>query len=201
MFRRLKSNSTFARPERGLWMLFLTHMATVGLCAGVFIALPAQSAPSPAAVAVSAKPRLHPALPPGLPELPPIGERMSTDDLSGFALRGLDPVAYFVSGQPTAGLADYEYSWDGAVWRFRSEANRAAFIADPQVYAPLFDGYDAIAIAEGRIVESDPRTFTVLGGRLYFFRTEARRDAFRSDTAMLDRSIEAWPQTMRQLSR
>jgi hypothetical protein len=182
-------------------MFFVAHLTTVGLCAGGFITLPAQSAAPPAAAFVSAKPRHHPALPPGLPDLPPIGERMSTDDLSGFALRGFDPVAYFVSGKPTAGLADYEYSWDGAIWRFRSEANRAAFIAEPQVYAPLFDGYDAMAIAEDRIVESDPLTFAIIGSRLYFFRTEARREAFRADVAMLGRSVEAWPRTMRQLSR
>ena len=126
---------------------------------------------------------------------------MSTDDLSGFALRGFDPVAYFVSGKPTAGLAEYEYSWDGAVWRFRTEANRAAFMAEPLVYAPSFDGYDAVAIAEDRVVESDPHTFAIIGERLYFFRTEARRDAFRADVALLGRSVEAWPRTMRQLSR
>lgn len=145
--------------------------------------------------------RPHPALPFGLPQLPAIGERMSTDDLSGFALRGFDPVAYFITGKPTAGLAEFEYSWSNTVWRFRSEANRAAFIAEPQVYAPLFDGYDAVAVADDRIVESDPRTFAIIGGRLCFFRTEARRDAFRADAALLDRSLAAWPHTMRQLSR
>jgi YHS domain-containing protein len=179
----------------------MTNMVILGLCAGLFVAIPAQSASNPGAAAYGTRPKPHPALPPGLPDLPPIGERMSTDDLSGFALRGFDPVAYFVSGKSTAGLADYEYSWDGAVWRFRSEANRAAFMAEPQVYAPRFDGYDAIAIAEGRVVESDPHTFAIIGNRLYFFRTEARRDAFRSDVAMLGRSVEAWPRTMRQLSR
>lgn len=179
----------------------MTNMVILGLCAGLFMAMPAQATSTPNAVTAGTRPKPHPALPPGLPTLPPIGERMSTDDLSGFALRGFDPVAYFVSGKPTAGLADYEYGWDGAVWRFSSEANRAAFMAEPQVYAPRFDGYDAIAIAEDRIVESDPHTFAIIGGRLYFFRTEARREAFRTDMAMLSRSVEAWPRTIRQLSR
>jgi YHS domain-containing protein len=201
MIRRLKSNSAFARPRQGPSLFFVASMTILGLYAGLFIAVPARSATVPDNSMSSTKPRLHPALPPGLPDLPAIGERMSTDDLSGFALRGFDPVAYFVSGQPTAGLADYEYSWDGAVWRFRSEANRAAFIAEPQVYAPLFDGYDAIAIGEDRIVASEPQTFAIIGGRLYFFRTEARRDAFRADVTLLNRSAEAWPRTMRQLSR
>ncbi len=126
---------------------------------------------------------------------------MSTDDLSGIALYGYDPVSYFMNGVPKAGRADFEYSWGGAVWRFASAANRQAFIAEPQVYAPLFDGYDASAVAEGRIVESDPQSFAILGGRLYFFHTKASRLAFLSNEGLRVRSERAWPDTVRQLAR
>lgn len=143
----------------------------------------------------------HPALPPGMPLLPLIGERMSTDDLSGFAIRGFDPVSYFINGKPAPGVAAYEYNWAGTVWRFSTEANRAAFAASPTVYAPVFDGYDAIAIAEGRIVEADLFTFAIVDGRLFFFRTDQRRKTFLDDTDLAVRSLAAWPKTSLQLSR
>lgn len=179
----------------------MSNMVTLGLYAGLAVGAAAQVPAPPKAGPASPHDLSHPALPPGLPRLPAIGERMSTDDLSGFALRGFDPVAYFVSGRPVAGLAEYEHTWAGAVWRFSSEANLRAFMAEPLAYAPLFDGYDAVAVADGRIVESDPRTFAILNDRLYFFRTEAGRDAFRSNAALLGKSTEAWPRTLRQLSR
>lgn len=176
-------------------------MVTLGLFFGMAGVSLAQTAMPQKAASSTALDRSHPALPPGLPELPAIGERMSTDDLSGFALRGFDPVAYFLDGKPVAGLAAYEHNWAGAVWRFASEANRAAFMAAPQAYAPLFDGYDAVAVGDGRIVESDPRTFIILNNRLLFFRSAAGREAFRANAALLDRSVEAWPRTLGQLSR
>lgn len=203
---RLNSISAIARPDRA--------RALPTACAGqpragraarvagalLLLVLCPWLAGASAAQAVD-QPRPHPALPPGLPRLPTIGQRMSTDDLSGFAMRGFDPVAYFALGIAKAGSAEYEYGWAGAIWRFSSAANRAAFMAEPQVYAPVFDGYDAVAIAEGRIVESDPLTFAILDNRLFFFRTAATRDAFLADDTLMKRSFKAWPNTLRQLSR
>lgn len=142
-----------------------------------------------------------PGLPGGLPALPAIGERMSTDDLSGIALYGYDPVSYFVDGKPKAGRAEFEYGWGGAIWRFATAANREAFVAEPQVYAPLFDGYDAAAVAQGRIVESNPQAFAILSGRLYFFHSDVSRLAFLSDAALRRKSEQAWPDAVRQLAR
>src|SRR5437870_9340989 len=75
--------------------------------------------------------------------------RVVTDRHTGLALYGFDPVAYFTDAKPMAGRPDFEYWFGGAIWRFRNEGNRAAFIARPDVYAPRYGGYDALALARG----------------------------------------------------
>ena len=101
---------------------------------------------------------------------------------TGLAISGFDPVAYFTDGAPTPGKGEFEYRWAGAVWRFRNEGNRSAFIADPDVYMPRFGGYDPVGVARGVGVPGDPQIWLVTGERLYLFYTPAAREAFAGDT-------------------
>jgi YHS domain-containing protein len=79
-------------------------------------------------------------------------------DESGYAIGGYDPVAYFDlkqaplgERQPEAvpGKAAITADYNGATWAFASEANRTTFLADPEKYAPLYDGHCAYGIAQG----------------------------------------------------
>ena len=72
------------------------------------------------------------------------------DRNSGLAISGFDPVAYFIDGAASLGKGEFEASFAGAVWRFRNEGNRGAFMADPDIYMPRFGGYDPIGVARGR---------------------------------------------------
>ena len=85
----------------------------------------------------------------------------------GAAIQGYDPVAYFTRGQPTRGNPAINTGWNGAEWRFASEANRAAFLAAPERYAPQFGGFCAYAVSEGYTATIDPRAWRIEGGRLY----------------------------------
>ena len=58
-------------------------------------------------------------------------ERVVVNRFTGLAIEGFDPVAYFTDARPELGLADFEASEAGAVWRFRSESDRASFVAHP----------------------------------------------------------------------
>jgi len=51
----------------------------------------------------------------------------------GVAVDGSDVVAYFKEGKPVKGKRSISHEWNGATWRFASEANRDAFAADPDV--------------------------------------------------------------------
>ena len=90
-----------------------------------------------------------------------------TGILSATALGGYDPVAYFADGRPLQGRRDISYSWKGATWRFANEKNQAAFIANPQAYAPQYGGYCAWAVAEGYTAKGDPQHWRIVDGKLY----------------------------------
>ena len=73
------------------------------------------------------------------------------------AIRGYDPVAYFIMGEPTPGKARYATKWQGAIYRFSSADNLALFKSDPERYAPQYGGYCACAMSRGEIANTDPR--------------------------------------------
>jgi len=85
------------------------------------------------------------------------------------AIKGYDPVAYFILGKPTQGLPEIEYEWDEHVWRFSSAEDRELFKADPARYAPQFGNYCAMALAKGEIVVADPENWLISDGKLFVF--------------------------------
>lgn len=86
---------------------------------------------------------------------------------SGVAMDGYDVTAYFTGGAPARGRAEFEYRWNGAVWRFASAANRDHFAQTPQRYAPQFGGYCAWAVSRGYTATIDPEAWRIVDGRLY----------------------------------
>jgi hypothetical protein len=128
-------------------------------------------------------------------------ERIVTDPLSGLAISGFDPVAYFTDGAPRLGSPDIEYWADGVVWRFRNEGNRAAFAADPQVYRPRFGGYDPVAIARGVGTAGHPQIWAISGRRLYLFYDQKAREAFLRDPGLaIQGADEKWIDVLRTLA-
>jgi hypothetical protein len=121
-------------------------------------------------------------------------ERVVVNRYTGLAIEGFDPVAYFVDGQASVGLPEFEASAAGAVWRFRNEGNRASFAAHPDIYGPQFGGYDPVDLARGVTVAGNPRFWIVSDERLYLFGREENRDAFAADSERLLRGANArWP--------
>lgn len=96
-------------------------------------------------------------------------ERFWSDNATGLAIAGFDPVSFFTVAQPVAGRSDHEYVWQDATWRFATMANLAAFRHAPEVYAPQFGGLGAFALARGHHTAGNPRVWLILNGRLYFF--------------------------------
>ena len=88
-------------------------------------------------------------------------------DAAHLAIRGYDPVAYFAAGAPTPGREDITAEHEGAVYRFASTANRAAFLAGPARYLPAYGGFCAMGTALRRKVDGDPRQWRIVDGRLY----------------------------------
>ena len=121
-------------------------------------------------------------------------ERVVNDPHTGLAINGVDPVAYFTDAAPLVGLAEYEYQYAGVVWRFRNEGNRAAFMADPDVYMPRFGGYDAVAIGRALALPGNPQLWAIVGERLYlFYSAEARAQFMAKPDDAIALADNKWP--------
>jgi YHS domain-containing protein len=121
-------------------------------------------------------------------------ERVVVNRYSGLAIEGFDPVAYFTDSQARQGVADFEATEAGAVWRFHNEGNRASFVAHPEIYGPQFGGYDPIDLARGVPYAGNPRFWVVAGQRLYLFGREENRDAFAANPSrFLNDATARWP--------
>lgn len=112
----------------------------------------------------------------------------------GLAIRGTDPVAYFTEGRPVAGDPAIAHVWMGATWAFASAANRDAFAADPERYAPQFGGYCAWAVAEGYKAPIDPAAWSIVDDRLYLnFDRRIHRRWQRDIPGFIARAEANWP--------
>jgi YHS domain-containing protein len=107
----------------------------------------------------------------GLPRLAAAFDENSRADVNvdarGVALRGHDPVAYQTQGRTVPGSPQYTAQHQGATYQFISAANRDAFRASPDRYAPAFGGFCAMGVAMGRKLDGDPSLFRVVDNRLY----------------------------------
>ena len=136
-----------------------------------------------------------------LPPLLGTTERQGSHTRAGLGLSGYDAVSYVLERAPRPGDPRYEIVWAGLAWRFASEANQAAFRRDPASFLPRVGGYDAMAAAEGRAVETDPLLFTTVAGRLFLFRTAENRDRFLAEPGSALAAERGWSAVQNSLVR
>lgn len=110
------------------------------------------------------RPSVRAASPDQIAARAPVAELNNKD---GLAVKGYDVVAYFADGRPVKGTANESYQWQGATWQFASPDHRAAFMREPTKYAPQYGGYCAYAVAQGNIVDIDPKQWKIVDGKLY----------------------------------
>src|SRR5271168_3559134 len=87
--------------------------------------------------------------------------------ITGLALRGYDPVAYFTDGKPVPGDFTITAQHDGATYRFASEDHKERFLKDPAKYLPEYGGFCAFGTAKGVKVDGDPTVWKIVDGKLY----------------------------------
>ncbi len=112
----------------------------------------------------------------------------------GGAIKGYDPVAYFTDGRPIVGEDSHKLEYMGAVWKFASAENRAAFEAAPEKYAPQYGGYCAYAVSRGYTASIDPEAWTIVEGKLYLNYSKSVRESWSQDIPGNIRKADAnWP--------
>ena len=115
-------------------------------------------------------------------------------DQSGVALRGYDPVAYFTSGAPVKGDAQFAQVYKDHRYLFASEADRAAFAADPEKYIPAYGGFCSYAASFGKKADGDPEAWRIVGGKLYLNVTKDVAKIWSEDVPGYTRKADAaWP--------
>jgi YHS domain-containing protein len=85
----------------------------------------------------------------------------------GRAVHGYDVVAYFNSGVATPGSDKFAVAYGGATYRFASQANLEAFLADSDRFTPAFGGFCAFGVKLGKKLDGDPQVWKIVDDRLY----------------------------------
>ncbi|MEW9919581.1 YHS domain-containing (seleno)protein [Marimonas sp. MJW-29] len=115
----------------------------------------------------------------------------------GVAVDGTDVVAYFTEGRPIAGDPAITHDWRGATWRFASAANRDAFAADPDRYAPQYGGYCAWAVSNGYTASTVPEAWRIVDGKLYLNYSKRVQRRWEKDiTGRIAAGDRNWPEVL-----
>jgi hypothetical protein len=115
------------------------------------------------------------------------------------ALSGYDPLAYFEDGKPAKGSREFWFVFDDVVYLFRSAEHKNKFAADPERFAPQYDGYCAGGVSKGYKAEPDPEAWIIANGKLFVFQFKDRVPMFRKnidETAA--KANENWPRLKKQ---
>lgn len=102
-------------------------------------------------------------------------------DVSGVAIQGCDPVAFFTDSKPVKGDPKILVKHDGAVYFFASKEHQDLFKADPAKYTPEFGGYCAYGVSRDKLVQIDVDAFQIVNGKLLLQYSKGVRDDFNED--------------------
>jgi len=94
------------------------------------------------------------------------------------AVKGYDVVAYFNDNRAVPGKRHIKERLGMATYYFASARSRYQFLTNAPQYQPQLGGYDAMAMALGRLEDINPQVFAIHRGKLYLFRDDAARTAF-----------------------
>lgn len=127
-------------------------------------------------------------------------DHIIVEPVSGLALFGVDPVAYFIDGQVRHGIDTYELRYEGYIWQFANLGNLEAFKAAPEVYMPQYGGHGALAVARGFPATGNPAIWQIWEGKLYLFFSLANKIAWNIEIkAHVISAGKKWPHIESQL--
>ena len=110
------------------------------------------------------------------------------------AIRGYDPVAYFIQQKPVKGSEQFKYSWMGATWLFASAENRDKFATNPAEFAPQYGGYCSYAVSKGHTASIDPEAWRIVDGKLYLNYSKSVQKTWQQDVpGNIQKADQNWP--------
>ncbi len=139
----------------------------------------------------------------------PTGAAPRFFNTGGVAIRGYDPVAYFLGLGPTEGSQEFSSDYLGFTFLHSNAEHQRIFQSEPERYAPQFGGYCAFAMSKGAVattvppawnvedVATVPPTHEIHGDLLYLNYSLPVRYAWRADIeGNVARAHSHWPQAL-----
>jgi|GEM_PF-2782951 len=114
----------------------------------------------------------------------------------GLAAGGFDVVAFFIDNAAMRGDRAITTSYDGATYRFATEANRTLFLKDPASLVPQYGGYGAMGVRKGKKLRPDKSAaWLVADEKLYLFIDDETKAMWTADRHANERIAHAiWAQ-------
>lgn len=110
------------------------------------------------------------------------------------AIKGYDPVAYFVNAEPVKGKEAFTLKWMEADWYFSSQENLDAFKTNPEKYAPQFGGYCAFGVSKGALYKIEPDAWKIVDGKLYLNYSQGIQKKWEANQAdFIEQAELNWP--------
>ncbi|MDD5028737.1 MAG: YHS domain-containing (seleno)protein [Rhodoferax sp.] len=133
-----------------------------------------------------------------LPDFAQAYDELSTGalnvDANGIALKGFDPVSYFLPSGPVAGKAEFFAKHGGATYQFSSLINRDTFTANPAKYTPAYGGFCAMGVALEQKLDVNPQLWRIVDGKLYLnVHKEAQTRWLEDVKGNLAKADKNWP--------
>ncbi len=114
---------------------------------------------------------------------------------STVGVAGYDLVSYQNAKRPVRGNGHYLSVHDGVTYLFESQANKAAFDANPDQYLPAYGGYCAFGASVGKKFVGDPEVWRVIEGRLYLnLDTNIQDDWLKDVPGRIAKADKNWQQ-------
>ena len=113
---------------------------------------------------------------------------------SGVIIDGYDPVAFFTDDKPVKGDAQFQFSYEDAIYYFSTQEHLQLFKENPEKYKPQFGGWCAYAVSLGRVAPIDVKTFSIVNGRLVIQHNQRAVNGWNKDVqGNLALADKYWP--------
>lgn len=132
--------------------------------------------------------------------LPLVAQNINVDK-DGFAVKGYDPVAYFLQGKPVQGHKEIAFLYKGATYLFSSTENREIFRKTPLQYIPQYNGYCAWAVKQGYIADINPKAWVISQSRLFLNYNRTYQKRFEKNLQENIKQADVnWPDVRKKIS-
>lgn len=105
----------------------------------------------------------------------------STFALAEAEIDGFCPVCYIAADKAVEGKEEFKSEYEGKTYLFVKQEAKDAFDKEPEKFLPAYGGLCAYGMSLGSEIESDPRYFSVVDGKIYLNSSAKTKKLFDAD--------------------